>query len=97
MPSARNKPPPIAFKIARRISLCFNALSKRYIASRERNSPRGSDLNHPRFPRRIIAGETAKKSDANSPAVVVDITLTRANITIAVRELKTTGNHITKS
>ena len=45
----------------------------------------------------MIIGETAKKSEAKSPAVVPPIVLTSAKIIIAVSEPITTGNHIVKS
>ena len=45
----------------------------------------------------MIIGETAKKSEAKSPAVVPPIVLTSAKITIVVSELITTGNIIVKS
>ena len=45
----------------------------------------------------MIIGETAKKSEAKSPAVVPPIVLTNAKMIIAVSELTTTGNIIVKS
>ena len=45
----------------------------------------------------MIIGETAKKSEAKSPAVVPPIVLTNAKMITVVSELTTTGNHIVKS
>ena len=45
----------------------------------------------------MIMGETAKKSEARSPAVVPPIVLTSAKITIVVSEPIITGNIIVKS
>src|SRR5207247_2593478 len=85
-PSPSTSPPTTAFGIAYLISLCLMAEIKRYIASKPKNNPRGSDLNHPRLPLWIIAGETANNNAANIPADVPPITLTRAKIIIVVRE-----------
>ena len=45
----------------------------------------------------MIIGDTAKKSEARSPAVVPPIVLTSAKITIVVSEPITAGNTIVKS
>ena len=59
--------------------------------------PSGSDLNQPIEPLIMIIGETAKKSEAKSPAVVPPIVLTNAKMITVVSELITTGNIIVKS
>ena len=54
-------------------------------------------MNQPIEPLIMSIGETAKKSEAKSPAVVPPIVLTSAKIIIVVSELITTGNHMVKS
>jgi hypothetical protein len=80
------------------ISLCFIAEINRYSASKPKNNPRGSDLNHPKFPLCMIAGLNANKSAENIPAVVLlPIVRTSAKIIIVVIELRITGSIIVKS
>ena len=54
-------------------------------------------LNHPIVPLIITGTDNAKNNDAKKMAVVPPNTLTSANITIAVKEPKITGNKIVKS
>src|SRR5919206_2693475 len=56
------KPPATAFGRAYLISLCLIAEMKRYMASKPKKRPNGSDLNHPRFPLWMMAGLNANKS-----------------------------------
>src|SRR4029079_8124614 len=64
-----NKPPTIAFIIAI-LGLCFIAEISKYKAKSAKNRPSGSDLNHPKLPRWIIAGVKAINNAENRPAVV---------------------------
>ena len=54
-------------------------------------------MNHPSEPLIIIIGETAKKIEARSQAVVPPIVLTIPKTTIAVSDPIIAGNHMTKS
>lgn len=91
-----NKPPTIAFIIAI-LGLCFIAEISKYKAKSAKNRPRGSDLNHPKLPRWIIAGVKAINKAENRPAVVPPNALTSAKTTIVVNDPTTTGNIIVKS
>ena len=72
-------------------------LSNKYRNNIPKNNPNGSDLNHPMGPLIMIGSEIENNNDAISPAVVPPRILTRAKMTIAVKELKITGKSIVKS
>ncbi len=75
----------------------FIPLNSKYTAKRLNINPRGSDLNHPIGPRMSIGNEIENNIAENKPAVVPPMILTKAKITIADKEPKTTGNNIVKS
>ena len=54
-------------------------------------------MNQPIGPRIKIGNEIENNKAENNPAVVPPMTLTKAKITIADKEPKTTGNNIVKS
>ena len=61
------------------------------------NIANGSDLNQPKFPLTIIAGEKAIIKAENIPAVFPAMFLTNKNITNVVKDPITTGNKTRKS
>ncbi len=90
-------PAPMSFANATFLFWEFIPLNSKYNVKRLKNNPRGSDLNHPIGPRISIGNETENNIAENKPAVVPPMTLTKAKITIADKEPKTTGNSIVKS
>lgn len=90
-------PAPISFANAIFLFWEFIPLNSKYTVKRPKNSPRGSDLNHPIGPRISIGNEIENNKAENKPAVVPPMTLTKAKIIIADKEPKTTGNSIVKS
>ena len=95
----RDKNNPAVINLIKEIFPLLNFIpeTKRYIAKNAKKSPNGSDLNQPSNPLVNIGSEIEKINAANSPAVVPPKTRTKAKITIAVKEPKTTGNNIVKS
>jgi hypothetical protein len=92
------RPPTATFGIVIFSSFCLKEEINKYRDIRPKNSPRGSDLNHPRFPLWIIAGLNAKNNAENIPAVLLLlIALTRANIVIVDKDPIITGRMIVKS
>ena len=90
-------PAPMSFANATFLFLEFIPLNSKYTVKRPKNKPSGSDLNHPIGPRMSIGNETENNKAENKPAVVPPMTRTKAKITIADKEPKTTGNSIVKS
>tara|TARA_B100001540_G_scaffold299349_1_gene303742 strand:- start:1922 stop:2446 length:525 start_codon:yes stop_codon:yes gene_type:complete len=69
---------------------------KRYNAINAKNSPNGSDLNHPIRPLVKIGTEIENINAANNPAEVPLITRTNPNTTNTVREPMINGKYIVK-
>ncbi len=65
--------------------------------SKPRKRPRGSDLNHPRFPLKIKGGLKATNSEETKPAVEFHNILTNAKTMITVSDPQITGRNIVKS
>ena len=95
-PNAKKNPAVI--NLIREIFSWLNLIPeiRRYIAMNAKKSPKGSDLNQPIKPLEKIGTDTANINAANNPAVVPDITRTKANTTIPVNDPITNGNKIVK-
>ena len=92
-----NIPPLINLKNDKLDFSFFIPLKNKYRDKIPKQSPRGSDLNQPKVPLKIMGNETENKSDDNIPALVPAIILTKRKTKNVVTEPKITGMIIVKS
>lgn len=72
-------------------------LKNKYVARKPKNNPRGSDLNQPKEPRKIIGSEIENKREDSNAVVFPENVLTKRKIKNVEDEPITTGKIIVKS